>query len=325
MKKRALVISGGGSKGSFSGGLVENLIKLKNKDWDIFIGTSTGSLLVPLISIREIDKLKEKYTNVTNKDIFNIRPFKQNGKIRIFNLLMRVITGKTSIGQGKNLRKNIENIFTKEDYIKSIEMNKIVNITVGNITTANSEFKSQMDCEYEDFCDWMLASCSVPIAFEVIKKNGYEYLDGGIFDNVPIQRAIDLGAEEIDVIILSEKNKDMTKWKSKNVFNVMFRILDILSLGVTKDDIQLSKLEGELKHVNINYYYLPDNFNVGAGSVVFDPVTMKKWWEMGYNFDLNDDGSKKSLIEMNKNSSLLKYHLVKDGNGRYKVNKKWVS
>lgn len=320
---KALVISGGGSKGAFSGGLVENLIKLKNKEWDILIGTSTGSLLVPLISIKEIDKLKEKYTSVTNKDIFNIRPFKQNGKIRILNLLMRVITGKTSIGQGKNLRKNIENIFTEKDFIKSIEMNKTINITVGNVTTANSEYKSQKECGYKDFCDWMLASCSVPIAFEVIKKNGYEYLDGGIFDNVPIQRAIDLGAEEIDVIILSEKNKDMSKWKSKNIFNVMFRILDILSLGVTRDDIQLGKLKGELKNININYYYLPDNFDVGAGTVVFDPVVMKKWWEMGYNFDLNKDGNNKSLYELNKENVVIKYNLKKNDTGKYDIRKKW--
>jgi predicted patatin/cPLA2 family phospholipase len=321
--KKALVVSGGGSRGAFGGGLVENLMKLKNKEWEIFIGTSTGSLLVPLISIKSIDKLKEKYTNVSNKDIFNIRPFKQNGKVRIFNLLMRVITGKTSIGQGKNLRKNIENIFTKEDYNKSIEMNKLINITVGNVTTANSEYKSQKECNYEDFCDWMLASCSVPIAFEVFKKNGFEYLDGGIFDNVPIQRAIDLGAEEIDVVILSEKNKDMSKWKSKNIFNVMFRILDILSLGVTRDDVHLGKIEGELKNININYYYLPDNFNVGAGTVVFDPVMMKKWWEMGYNFDLKEDGSKKSLSELNSENAVIKYNLKKNDTGKYDIRKKW--
>jgi predicted patatin/cPLA2 family phospholipase len=323
MKKRALVVSGGGSRGAFGGGLVENLIKLKNKEWDIFIGTSTGSLLVPLISIKEIDKLKEKYTSVTNKDIFNIRPFKQNGKVKICNLLMRVITGKTSIGQGKNLRKNIEHIFTKKDFNKSIELGKEINITVGNITTANSEYKSQNECKYEDFCDWMLASCSVPIAFEVIKKDEYEYLDGGIYDNVPIQRAIDLGAEEIDVIILSEKNKDMSKWKSKNIFNVMFRILDILSLGVTRNDIQLGKLEGELKNININYYYLPDNFDVGAGTVVFDPVVMKKWWTMGYNFDLNKDGNKKTLYDLNKENIVIKYNLKKSDNGGYIVRKKW--
>ena len=38
---RALCISGGGSMGAWAGGVVE-FLKLSNKDWDKFFGTSTG-------------------------------------------------------------------------------------------------------------------------------------------------------------------------------------------------------------------------------------------------------------------------------------------
>lgn len=44
---KALVISGGGSKGAFAGGVAEYLMKDKGKTYDLFLGTSTGSLLVP--------------------------------------------------------------------------------------------------------------------------------------------------------------------------------------------------------------------------------------------------------------------------------------
>ncbi|MDG2443864.1 MAG: patatin-like phospholipase family protein, partial [Flavobacteriaceae bacterium] len=40
--KKALVISGGGSKGAFAGGVAEYLLKEKKKTYDIFLGTSTG-------------------------------------------------------------------------------------------------------------------------------------------------------------------------------------------------------------------------------------------------------------------------------------------
>jgi NTE family protein len=48
---RALVISGGGSKGAFAGGVAQYLIEEKNHEYDLFIGTSTGSLLIPHFSV----------------------------------------------------------------------------------------------------------------------------------------------------------------------------------------------------------------------------------------------------------------------------------
>ena len=59
---KALVISGGGSKGAFAGGLAEFLITVCKKEYKIFIGSSTGSLLVPLLAIGEIPKLKSVFT-----------------------------------------------------------------------------------------------------------------------------------------------------------------------------------------------------------------------------------------------------------------------
>jgi len=43
---RAIVISGGGSKGAFAGGVAQYLIERQQRDYDLFVGTSTGSLLL---------------------------------------------------------------------------------------------------------------------------------------------------------------------------------------------------------------------------------------------------------------------------------------
>jgi predicted patatin/cPLA2 family phospholipase len=43
---RALVISGGGSKGAFAGGVAEHLIRVQGRKYDLYLGSSTGSLLV---------------------------------------------------------------------------------------------------------------------------------------------------------------------------------------------------------------------------------------------------------------------------------------
>ena len=72
---RALVISGGGSKGAFAGGVAQYLIEETKCNYDIFIGTSTGSLLVSHLALGEILKLKNVFTNVNQKTIFSNSPF----------------------------------------------------------------------------------------------------------------------------------------------------------------------------------------------------------------------------------------------------------
>ena len=44
--KRALVISGGGSKGAFAVGALKNLIRERNLTFDVVAGTSTGAAIV---------------------------------------------------------------------------------------------------------------------------------------------------------------------------------------------------------------------------------------------------------------------------------------
>jgi predicted acylesterase/phospholipase RssA len=75
---KALVISGGGSKGSFGGGVAQYLIEEQGRDYDLLIGTSTGSLLVPFLAVKKLDKLKEAYTTVTQKKIFKVKLQKTN-------------------------------------------------------------------------------------------------------------------------------------------------------------------------------------------------------------------------------------------------------
>ena len=54
---KALVISGGGSKGAFGGGVAEYLIDHKNEKYDLFLGTSTGSLMVTHLALGKLREL----------------------------------------------------------------------------------------------------------------------------------------------------------------------------------------------------------------------------------------------------------------------------
>jgi predicted acylesterase/phospholipase RssA len=279
--KKALVLSGGGAKGSWSGGIIEYLVKEQNKKWDLVIGTSTGSLLSPLSAIGEIDRLKEAYTTVDNKSIFNIEPFNEKGKVRLFNALWRVLTKKTSLGQANNLKKKIKEIITEEDYNRIRNENKEAIAVVSNMTKFKSELKSTKTETYDSFCEWLLCSSSVPLLFEVQNNDSCEYLDGGVLNTVPLQDAINLGATEIDVIILSaEVNKDYPQMN--NMWEVFMRTIDFMNKEINKDDIMLGKLTGEQMEVKINIYRTP--ISLTKNSIIFNKEQMLQWWAMGYEF-----------------------------------------
>ena len=99
---RALVISGGGSKGAFAGGVAQYLMEELHHNYDLFVGTSTGSLLISHLALDKVEKIKEVYTSVNQKSIFSSCPFvikqdKFGGKqiaIDHYTVLRNFIKGK---------------------------------------------------------------------------------------------------------------------------------------------------------------------------------------------------------------------------------------
>ena len=109
---RALVISGGGNKGAYAGGIAEYLIRELKHNYDLFLGTSTGSLLLPLLSVGKVDEIKKVFTTVTQDDIFSSNPFKyykdKNGKyktrINHLNIVRMFMKNKKTLGESESLR-----------------------------------------------------------------------------------------------------------------------------------------------------------------------------------------------------------------------------
>jgi|TARA_B110000977_G_C10944819_1_gene442274 predicted patatin/cPLA2 family phospholipase len=54
---RALVISGGGSKGAFAGGISQYLIEELQHTYELYLGSSTGSLLISHLALNKTEKI----------------------------------------------------------------------------------------------------------------------------------------------------------------------------------------------------------------------------------------------------------------------------
>src|SRR5690606_37702481 len=198
---RALVISGGGSKGAFAGGVAQFLIQEAQHKYDLFVGTSTGSLLISHLALNKLDKIKEIYSSVDQDSIFNNCPFvikKKHGveiiAINHWNVVKNFIRGKKTFGESENLRKLIRQSITVEEFDELKESHADVVVTVSNLSLNQVEYKSVNDCTYEEFCDWIWISSNYTPFMSLAKKDGCEYADGGLGSLVPIEEALNRGA-----------------------------------------------------------------------------------------------------------------------------------
>lgn len=286
---RALVISGGGSKGAFAGGVAQYLIEELKRDYQLYIGTSTGSLLTSHLALQKIEKIKEVYTNVTNDSIFNVCPFvikqrhgSQNIAINHLSVLFNLLRGSKTFGESHNLRTLIRRTLTEDEFLILKHSVKDVVVTVSNLSLNQVEYKSLKDFDYETFIDWIWISCNYTPFMSLVKKDGCEYADGGLGNMVPIEEAISRGATEVDAIILQTEINQFNRMPSRNPFSLLTNMFSFMLDRIESQNIRIGKYAATHNDAIINFYYAPTVLTIN--SLIFNKEKMTKWWESGYNF-----------------------------------------
>ncbi len=300
---RALVISGGGSKGAFAGGVAQYLVEDLKHNYEMLVGTSTGSLLITHLALSKLEKIKEIYTSVNQKSIFNNCPFiikkERHGKMDIginhINVLKNLLRGRKTFGESKNLRKLIERAINQEEFEILKSGPKEVVVTVANLSLNQVEYKSINDYNYQDFLDWIWISCNYIPFMSLVKKHGCEYADGGFGSMVPIEEAIDRGATEIDVIILETEVMHYNRMPSKNAFELITNMHNYMADRIEKQNIRIGKFVASHKDVILNFYFTPTVLT--TNSLIFNKQKMKQWWQDGYYYAKTKNSNLNSISE----------------------------
>lgn len=288
---RALVISGGGSKGAFAGGIAQYLIEEKHRHYQIFAGTSAGSLLIPLLALGELERIKKVFTAIEQHHIFSICPFRVRrlsdgqlyAKINHFNTIRMFLKGRKTFGESEKLRTLIQETFTESDYHRLRASGKDVIVTVTNFSRYATEYYSVHECGYDDFCDWMWISANIVPFMSLVVKNGMEYGDGGFGNYLPLREAVRRGACEVDAVILKPAgHEQQIKRPVANAFSLLLRALDFMLEQISVDDLQLGQLESQQKKVWLECYHTPRSLT--DNSFIFDPRQMTAWWEEGFRY-----------------------------------------
>ena len=291
---RALVISGGGSKGAFAGGVAHYLIEEAKKEYDILVGTSTGSLLISHLGLGKIDKIREIYSSVDQESIFSNCPFiikKKHGSDIItmnhWNILKNFIRGKKTFGESENLRALIRRSITPEEFEALKSGPKDIVVTVSNLSLNQVEDKSINDFDYDEFCDWIWISSNYTPFMSLVRKNGCEYADGGLGSLVPIEEAIKRGATEVDVIVLRTEISYYNRMPSRNPFELLTSMMAFVLDRIENQNIRIGKLVANQQDAIVNLYYTPAVLT--TNSLIFNKEKMTLWWKKGYLYAKNKD------------------------------------
>lgn len=212
---RALVLSGGGAKGSYQVGVWKALRQLGIKI-DIVTGTSAGAINGALIvqgsywkALKIWNKLK--FNNIFGKEINNDTELEVLYKIFAKNFLT---DGGTEV---KELHKLINKTLNKNKFYKSKIDYGLVTVDISNKRIKPIELQKK-EIPEDKLGEYILASASCFPAFKKMVINGKEYIDGGYYDNLPINLAIKMGATEAIVVDLGAIGiKKITKKNIKQI------------------------------------------------------------------------------------------------------------
>ncbi len=229
---RALVLSGGGAKGSFQVGALDYLINKKGLNFDLVCGVSVGALNGALIAQGDLEKLKSIWLNIkSRRDIFR----KRWGFIPRVGPALGALLGKDSLYDNSPLGKLID------EYVDLDKLNRSGRILrVGTVSLYDGRYYS-IPGTHSDLKKLILASATIPIAFSPINisRDLMSMVDGGVRNITPLREAIDLGAEEIYVILCSPLELQKTKSDYKNSIEIALRTLEILTNEIYNNDIKV--------------------------------------------------------------------------------------
>jgi NTE family protein len=188
--KYQLVFAGGGAKGSYQIGVWKALKEL-NIEIDMVIGTSIGSINGAIVVCDEFDKAQELWETLDMSALFNLPAENAKGEPNTIEYVESILKNKGL--DTSSLRTYLNDVIKEDSFRRS-------QIDYALVTFSLSQMKPVIlfknDIPEGRLLDFVMASSALP---GLIKQEieGEVYVDGGVYDNMPINVLIDHGYKNI--------------------------------------------------------------------------------------------------------------------------------
>lgn len=186
---RALVLAGGGAKGSYQIGVWRALQEL---DWhpSIITGASVGTLNGCMFTMGKAKEVEALWRSLEIHDVLDVPATRNPEELNSFFL---------DVIRSGGL--NVEPLAERIDALIDEDAVRRAPIHFGLVMTEMSTLRS-LQCPIEAIPrgrlkDYMLASSACFPALRPREIDGVKYIDGGWRDNMPLQLAADMGATEL--------------------------------------------------------------------------------------------------------------------------------
>ncbi len=202
-KEYGVVLEGGGAKGAYQIGVWKAFLECGLKIKGVS-GVSVGALNGALICMDNYEEAENLWKSLTYSSIMKVSDTQMDKlmKRNLRELDLKELTKDTTrilADRGIDispLKKLIEN-WVDEDKIRNSDIEFVFGTFL--VSKLKEVEITAKEAENSSLKDYLLASASLP-AFRNEKLHGMKYLDGGMFNNVPVDMLINRGYKDIIIV-----------------------------------------------------------------------------------------------------------------------------
>ena len=199
--KRAIVLAGGGAKGSYQFGFWRAIREL-GIDFHIVTGSSVGALNGALMASGLYESGLDMWSTIKTSDIIETHPSRLSEVIDTEHIAASLKSFLGDLGEsavtvkmdpfplGGLIGKYLDEKALRESGIR-------FGIMVSEYPSMKTHPVTLNEIPYGMLRDYLLASSTVYPSMEPKEIAGKRYVDGGYSDNFPVNLALDMGAEDI--------------------------------------------------------------------------------------------------------------------------------
>ena len=200
----ALVLGGGGAKGSYQIGVWKALIDMDiAKDIKIITGTSIGSLNGAFVAQGDYKKAIDMWNNFDAGKMLNVQNYDK------LQLEEKTYSSIQSLAKEFLKEGGLEPLEYKKAILKYIDEDKVRKskikygaVTV-DITNQKPVEKKLEDMKKGQLVDYIMASSAIAPAIKPYEIDGAKHIDGGFYDVLPINMAVSMRATDIIAVSLN--------------------------------------------------------------------------------------------------------------------------